>query len=358
MRRSRQLFLSFLTILPIAMYVACSDDSGPGASSGTLPDGALPDGQLPTSSSSSGGPDNPDADVTEGGGPDAGPVRGPATIDFPEGSDPNSLYYDDATNKIFISDNNNNQVWTWSEKSGLQKAVVMPNSNPTGPFPTQTGQIVILADGTIVVPRFGKGVNGGIEYSDVEGLNNGEVPGTDPTLKRVALGSAETVNGSGKMFGSTFVNNTSTDDAGVITTVTVSGETPYAVGFQKVVSVLVKGQQLFATDQGRNVIYVLPTDGGAGINDHVVFANVQAPDTTVEGPNNTILTGQFKVLVDGGALQVRQISADGQTVKAVDTGKFSLSKPKGLAYDKVNKRLFIADSDGLVVRTVKIVPLQ
>ena len=209
-----------------------------------------------------------------------------------------------------------------------------------------------LSDGTFVVPRFGgSGGNGAIAFVK-DSATKGEVPGVDPSLKRVALASA----GGATMYGATFIKATG-DDAGVVTRVTTSKEEPYAAGFQKVVSTVVKGQALYVVDQSRDTIYILPTDGGAAAP-YDVFATVPFPDTMVEGPKDTFLTGQFKASTDGGKLEVRTISADGKTVTSFDTGGLPLSKPKGLAYDKTNKRLFVADSNGTAVRTIKIFPLE
>ncbi|MFO0742268.1 MAG: hypothetical protein U0270_40720 [Labilithrix sp.] len=359
MRRSRQLWLSVLIALPLAVYAACGDDDAqtapPGSTSSGGTDASADRKTTPT------GDDDATADADTTGDDDdtdsstPGVMRGPVSLDFDKdgNGDPTSLVWDDAEQVLYVADNKNNDIWRWTDKDRtFTKHLKIPNSNATGPFPTDVGQLVKLPDGTFVVPRFGgSGGNSAVAFVK-DATTKGEVPGVDATLKRVAL----TGDGSQTMYGATFIKATG-DDAGVVTRVTTSKEEPYAAGFQKVVSTVVKGKALYVVDQSRDTVYILPTDGGA-VAPYDVFATVPFPDTMVEGPKDTFLTGQFKASTDGGKLEVRKISADGKTVTSFDTGGLPLSKPKGLAYDKTNKRLFVADSNGTAVRTIKIFPLE
>lgn len=352
MRRSRQLALIVSTILPLGAYLACGDDE---ASSGTTPT------------------DQPDSSIVVGHQPDGAPIIEPgdedggneivtndgglvvsAAIDFdPDGDgDPTSLIWDDANSALWIADNRHNQIWKWTDAEGFFKYDTFPNAAPPDAA-TDIGQIAQLKDGTLVVPRFGFGLHGGIEFVNPSTQAGGEVPGTDPTKRRVGLWP--TGDGT-SMYGTYFRAANSMDDAGTVTLITEQGETDYAGGFQKPVAVLVIGQQLFVSDQNRGLLYVLPTDGGA-VPPYATFSNIASPDTIVAGPNGTIISGQFRVLADGGSLQVRQISADGQSVKVI-FGETTFVKPKGLAYDKTNKRLFVADSNGTTIRKLRIFPLQ
>ena len=189
-----------------------------------------------------------------------------------------------------------------------------PELERDGPFPTDVGQLVKLPDGTFVVPRFGgSGGNSAVAFVK-DATTKGEVPGVDATLKRVAL----TGDGSQTMYGATFIKATG-DDAGVVTRVTTSKEEPYAAGFQKVVSTVVKGKASRRRSEPRHG-HILPTDGGA-VAPHDVFATVPFPDTMVEGRSDTFLTGQFKASTDGGKLPRSERSPPtAKTVTSFDTG--------------------------------------
>ena len=94
---------------------------------------------------------------------------------------------------------------------------------------------------------------------------------------------------------------------------------------------------------------------GAG-GPYDTFANVPSCDTLTAGPGGSVITGQFRPLADGGPLQIRQAFPDGGVRTLAEATKFA--KPQGVAYDKTNKRLFVADSNGTTVRTIKIVPVD
>lgn len=342
-----------LTALPVGTYLACG--SSDAASPGTTPPN--PDSGIVVGHQPDGAPIIDQGDDDDGGPSittnDAGIVTA-ANIDFdPDGDgDPTSLTYDETNNILWIADNKHNQVWKWTDAEGYYKYVTLPDLAPPDAA-TDVGQVAVLADGTIVVPRFGFGIHGAIAYVNPNTQEGGEVPGTDPTKRRVGLWPAS--DGT-SMFGTYFRAANSMDDAGTVTLVTEQGETDYAGGFQKPVAVLVIGGQLFVSDQNRGLLYVLPTDGGA-VAPYDTFSNIASPDTIVAGPNGTIISGQFRVLDDGGTLQIRQISADGASVKVI-FGDTTFTKPKGLAYDKKNKRLFVADSNGTTIRKLRIFPLQ
>ena len=180
--------------------------------------------------------------------------------------------------------------------------------------------------------------------------------------KRIAV----TVDPStGTIYSDSFSGGGGSAIAGEIETVNLaSGTTPYASGFGKTVGLLVQGSQILVADQNDNVIYAVPTaaalvaDGGATLADggaFTVYANVQAPDQLSAGPNGTIFTDQFQSTYDGGGPQVRQIAPDGGVTVLFPSVSFtSLSD---VAYDATHSRLFVVDSNGTTVRTIKIFPI-
>ena len=177
------------------------------------------------------------------------------------------------------------------------------------------------------------------------------MPALPANRKRTALA----VGAADQLWGGYFF--TPGDHLGVVTKDSLSAETDYAINFEKPVGVLVQDGHLLVSDQQKGMIYSLPLDGGfpdGGPYD--VFATVASCDALTGGPSGSVITGQFKPLADGGPLQLRQAFPDGgvQVIHA-DAG---LAKPQGVAYDKTNKRLFVADSNGTTVRTIKILPID
>jgi hypothetical protein len=289
--------------------------------------------------------------------PSGGVVRGPTSLDFdPTGTgDPTSVFWDDAAGTLFIADAKNGQVWSWDDKAGFARVAALP-PDPTAPPGTKIslGQLVRLDDGTFVVPRFGFGKNGAVLYVNPKTGKSGTVAGASTQHRRVAL-TRHGASGSSDvaMWGAWFETG-GAGASGAVTKVTLDGETDYASGFQKPVSVLVHDGKLLVSDQAAGAIYALPFEGAAA--PFSVFARLPSPDTLTEGPGGSVITGQYKPGNDGGAVQLRQVFPDGRIV--VLAPKLSLAKPQSVAYDKTNRRVFVADSNGTVVRTIKIVPTE
>jgi hypothetical protein len=349
MRATRLAFLASVLVIPF-VYLACGDDD----SAGTKPTG---DAGVPPQPQPLPPPVNPPPPPPPDGGDGGGIHRGPESMNFdPSGNgDPISMYWDDAKAMLFIADNKNNQLWSWTDAAGFAKLVKIkddPIADDGGR--TNLGQIVELADGTLVVPRFGFNAVSAIVYVNPTSGASDTVPGVDPTLKRTAL----TRSPDNRLWGGYFAQPG--DGKGTVTMVQLdAGEVPYAGGFEKPVGVLVVGGNLLVSEQVKlgGMIYSLPLDGGfVDGGPYDVFAAVPSTDALTEGPNGSVFTGQFKPLSDGGPLQIRQVWPDG----GVDTPypDAGLSKPQCVAYDKTNKRLFVCDSNGTTVRTIKIFPVN
>ncbi len=123
------------------------------------------------------------------GGSDAGDGGGPLVLSFdPTGNgDPDAIYWDDAKKTLFIADNNNNQIWTWTDASGFTKLAQVPdNAAATDAGQTKLNGITELADGTLVVTRFGYGTFGAIYTISPDG-GTATVPGVDPSRKRIEV---------------------------------------------------------------------------------------------------------------------------------------------------------------------------
>lgn len=342
MRFSRPLWAGLLSSLALGVaFLACGDDN------------------IVYEAADGGGFDPIDAATKDSGKDaatrtDAGVLVGPASLDFdPDGKgDPISMVWNDELQTLFIADNTGNQIWTWTDADGFAKLAQIPDDpEATSTNNTSLGQIVRLSDGTLVVPRFGNGKRGAICWVNPDTKDTGCVPNAPLERRRTAL----TATPDDEMFGGYFAPGSTGPDAGIVTRVDFDGETDYAGGFQKPVGMLVVNGQLIVSEQGRNVLYALPTDGGA-VAPYPIYAEIPSPDALTRGPGDSILTGQFKPQTDGGPLQIRQIGSDG-TVKVVVPDQ-TFTKPQGTAYDPTNKRLFVADSNGSTVRTVRIFPLE
>jgi sugar lactone lactonase YvrE len=281
------------------------------------------------------------------------------------------LWWDVATSTLFIADNLNNQVWTWTDSAGLAKyATTAATPGELDAGATSVGQLVRQSDGTVVVARFGspRGSFGAIGYISPDG-SPGLVPGVDPTRHHLGLGLAP----GDKLFGSYFSGTPGGAMVGAVTTVDLqNGEADYATGFGKIVGVLVANGKIYVSDQGNSSIYVLPlgngvSDAGAsadagGSTDaagnadavgntdagaYTVLATLPVPDQICAGPDGTIFSGQFQAAPNStDPISVRQIKPDGSvTLFRSDP---DVGKPSGCTYDPAHRRLFVADSSTLL----------
>ncbi len=357
-----------------ALFAACSSSSGnstaPSGDAGTDSTQPGTDSGEPDSTSNDSGTNPADSGTTVdtgtttgGDGGDGGP--GYTTLQFdPNGTgSPDAIYWDNTNSILYIVDDTNNQVWTYTDATGFQKYAQVPD-NPAlddAGGKTKLNDVTELADGTLLVTRFGYGIGGAIYTVSPDG-GTGTVPGVPTARKRIAI----TVDPStGTIYSDSFSGGGGSAISGQIETVDLaSGTTAYATGFGKTVGLLVQGSQVLVSDQNHNTIYAVPTsaaqieDGGATLADggaFTVYASIEGPDQLSAGPNGTIFTDQFQSTYDGGGPQVRQIAADGTvTVLFPNVSFTSLSD---VAYDATHGRLFVVDNNGTTVRTIKIFPI-
>ncbi len=172
------LFVSpFLGVMPLGCGSTSASPTSPpdaGNDAGTIPALLAVDAPLGT-------------DVAMDASTDGGGIFIPMT----EGQ-PASVFWDNATQALYISDNQNNQVWRWTDTGGLEKYVTTPGTpDEIDAGATLVGQIVRQSDGTIVVARFGspKANYGGIAYVRADG-GSGMVPEVDPARHHLGIGLA------------------------------------------------------------------------------------------------------------------------------------------------------------------------
>ncbi|HZS40504.1 MAG TPA: hypothetical protein VFF06_26915 [Polyangia bacterium] len=261
--------------------------------------------------------------------PDMAVQRGPLTV--PLHFEPDGLWWDAATQKLYLANDGGNQIVTWDDSGHIAVAALLPLVNSSGGL----GQLVKLADGTIVVTRFGFGVNGGIVVVKPDG-SSAVVAGLDPKRRRVGLA----VGADGATLYETYFSNGATagTHVGAVAQLSITGtaaETDVITGLQKPVGVIALGGQLYVSDQDQGVVFkqAIGTPGtGAS------FATAPGCDLLAAGPSGALLSG-------GKTGVVYRIAGDG-TVTDADSG---LRATRGVAYDADHKRLFFAEPDGAFV---------
>jgi len=296
------------------------------------------------SSSSSGSPrtDAGDAHASAsdaGARRDAGAVqRGPLSIATPS-TDPNGVFWDASTSTLYIADNENDRVMTWTDAGGLKALVSLP-----GPTGNEVGGIVMLTNGTLVVPEFGFGTSGLVALVAPNGTAS-SVPGLDMTKRR--LGIAVAPNGT---LYDTYFNKVNGTATGFVATldVTAGTETDVITGLQKPVGVVVVGTTLYLSDQTAGEVYAAPL---ATPQSYKALATNLSPDLLSAGPPGTIFSGSPTGVV-------YQIDTTTGTFNTLLTAGGTL-EPRGTAYDAANKRLFVAEHDSAdVAHYIEIVPVS
>lgn len=275
------------------------------------------------------------ADVADAPAPQRGPVR------LPLDGDPNGLWWEPSEQTLYIADNANNRVLAWRDGVPTRVVATLPPGPPTGPG---LGQIVRLADGTLVVTRFGDGTAGDVVHASRDGTV-GRVSNLDPTRRRIGLAVAS----DGTLYDGWFLR-TSSGRVGTVSTLSLTGaETDFLTSLAKPVGVLVVGTRLFVSDQDRNELLVVERASPGSTMRR--FAMLMGPDLLCEGPAGSLFSGSTSGVV-------YRIASDG-SVTTFDTG---FQSTRGVAYDALNRRLFVADhdtnaADGLS-HQIRIIPVD
>jgi hypothetical protein len=348
------------TLPPIYTHVGGSDggqeDAGPPSDSGPvitkLQDGAPGDACVETT----------------GASPDGGITVGPTALAFdPCGvGSPDALYWDSTTQVLYIGDDTTASVWAWSDANGFRKLASVPVDDGGS---TTLGGIAGYGN-LIVISRNGGGASGALFQYDVTTTTGiaTSIGGTvDPTRRRT--GVAYDTTGT-RFFSASWGGDAGAGASGTLDLLGVASTTPFVTGLDQPHGMLVSGTQFIVGDYGVGAVLSFPLaaedildageidDAGDGGDAAVpplytTLATIEGVDQLSAGPGGTILAGQH--LPDGGAPQLQQISADGGVAAVEATATFT--KLGGIAYDTTYNRVFVADSNGGSVRTIKIYPL-
>jgi hypothetical protein len=263
-------------------------------------------------------------------------VTGPAdvgvrrTADIPLMFQPAGLWWDSASNSLYIANDGGSQIIRWRED--LNAFVVATNLPQIAPASGGLGQLIKAADGTWLVTRFGFGMAGAILHVDKNNETT-SVPGLASNRRRIGLTQAS----DGSIYTGWFiVVGTSPPSMGTVSKVALdgSGETDIVNGIGKPVGVLAMGSDLYISDQMNGVVLKVPQASSPDAGTTMTFATIPGADQLAAGPNNTI----FAVSNTG---TVWSIDASG-----TPTSLHSGYKPlRGVAYDPDHQRLIVAEPD-------------
>lgn len=344
-----------------ATIFACGDDSVYATDGGPSSNDAspsTPDGTVFAAADSAAPKDAGSGADADGGHVDRGPTQ--SFLPNKLTASPNGLFWQyGADPALYIADEGTNQIVRWDDKKGFTTQVTLPDAPMDG---GGLGGLVRLEDGTFFVTRFGFGVGGGIEYVAATG-DAGDIPGLDVTRKRIGL----TLLPDGTL-ATTYFKGSGANAVGAVAKLTAftGNEKDFITGLVKPVGVQYNELRLFTTDQFQGYvvqstslttggIFNNPQDGGPDAggfdagdgggqpNDFVDLAN---GDALCQGPDGTL----FAATSDGS---VYQLGRDGSK-KSVVSG---LTRPKGVAYDGANKRLFVSDVDAVNGSSIRIYPV-
>ena len=250
------------------------------------------------------------------------------TADVPLGFQPGGLWWDSATQALYLANDGGQQIVRWDEAANsFTVAANLPQIASTA---GGLGQLVKTKDGSWLVPRFGFGSAGAILQVAAGGAQS-SVGGLSGKRRRIGL----TVAADGSVYDGWFtvVAPSKMPMMGSVSRVALdgSGETDVVTGIGKPVGVLALGDSLYVSDQLNNVILKTPL-ASPGMTS--TFASFPGPDQLAAGPSSSL----FAISSSGS---VYKLGSDG-TVTSIKDGYKPL---RGVAWDGDHRRLFVAEPD-------------
>jgi sugar lactone lactonase YvrE len=269
--------------------------------------------------------------VACGGAPAVPTAAAPSTLEIDAA--PNGLWWDGPSRTLYIADDAGSRILAWQDGGAPPRAFAIPAEGRPG-----LGQVIRLADGTLVVPRHGHGETGAIVAVTPDGTAR-PVPGIAVEPRRVGLAAGP----EGRVFSTRFGRNPDGSKVGEITEVTLAGgERALAGGLEKPIGVAVAGDWIYVSDQDGNRLVRCRLASCDGFE---TVAELAAPDLVAAGPAGAVL-----VASKGGAVTL--VCPDG-AARVVSGGAPS----RGVAYDPAGQRLFVAEHGHEGRGVVRIVPL-
>lgn len=250
------------------------------------------------------------------------------TADVPLTFQPEGLWWDSATQTLYIANDGGQQIIRWREDiNAFIVAAKLPEIAATA---GSLGQLAKAKDGTWLVTRFGFGLAGAVLQASSDGSTVNAIGGLDVKRRRVGL----TVASDGTVYDGWFlVVGTAPPTMGTVSRLALdgSGETDLVTGIGKPVGVLAFGDQLYISDQLNGVILKTPL---ASPGTTTTFATVAGADELAAGS-----TGIIYAASSTGS--VWSIASDG-TPTSLHDGYKAL---RGIAYDPDHKRVFVSEPD-------------
>lgn len=264
--------------------------------------------------------------------------RGPKAIAID--GDPNGLWWDAAGQTLYVADDDGNRILRWTDAAGFALVANLPTASPDG---AGLGQLVKLADGRLVVTRFGYGTTGSVVVVDSDG-NSRELAGLDATRRRIGLALAP----DGTLYTSWFTKsgqNPRVGGVGRLTLEATATETLLVEGLKKPVGVLATDTELIISDQDLGQIVIASRNDPSTLS---VRATVSGLDLIAAGPDGSVFVGG----TDGA---VRRVTVSGE-VTSIAAGFLQV---RGVAWDSVHRRIFIAEHDSVgSAHALYILPLD
>jgi len=254
----------------------------------------------------------------------------PTTLTVAEA--PNGLWWDSGSRTLFIADEASGRVVGWRD-DGTAPAAVIPDGKKSG-----LGQVVRLADGTLVVPRFGHGEDGAIIVLAPDGSAHA-VGGLSSKRRRIGLAPAA----GGKVYSAWFDKEGERSTGGVSEVSLAGGERDLAGGLEKPIGLAISDGSLYVSDQATGAVLRCPTPDYARFEP---VAKVAAPDLLAPGPGGA-------VLVASKSAGVTLVCPDGHSRNLVA----AVAATRGVAYDSASHRLFVVEHEAKR-STLRVVPMN
>nr|HEX4317060.1 hypothetical protein [Kofleriaceae bacterium] len=245
----------------------------------------------------------------------------------------NGLWWDAATNTLFLTDSEADTLVKYTDAGGLAVvATLPPDANGIS-----LGNVLEDGDGNVLTPDFGFGSSGTI-FEVAAGAGSGTaLTGLDPLRRRIGLA----VDPNGQLYSSYFEGGKNSAIGGVAkltigggsaTEVELAGSNN-AAGFKKIVGVAATADHVYVSDQSGSAVFAVdPTTGDVT----TLASGLATADLLFMMPNGDLLTG--------GSAAITRITQAG-VVSTVDFGSAGsgFSDIRGIAYDPANKRIFFVD---------------
>ncbi|MEZ4383506.1 MAG: hypothetical protein R3A79_19405 [Nannocystaceae bacterium] len=259
-------------------------------------------------------------------------------------AEPNGLFYRADQGRLYIADDDNNRVLTWSDDGTLGVFAEIPN--PSGdPGSDGLGDLDFAADGTLYVPRFGFGMPGlGAIFQVSASGEASEVAGVNDEWRRVGL---DYDDARGLIYVATYSRDADDVYTGWISAVDpIAGvETKILEGLSKPVGIAVIGDALFVGDQAQRRLYRVDLEAATPALS-LVSDEFEALDLMEATPDGALLVLSYDNAVSAG--RVLRVTPEG-AITVVAEGSW---EPRGITFDGVS-RIFVSARD---TQTIVVVP--